>query len=68
MRLESLQHLVTSDPTASSEMIADRNQQMKQLIQETIHSVDISQQIGRNLLRSLDSEEQLETVGLNFCG
>ncbi len=66
MRLESLQHLLDSEPTGVIDEHVDRHQQIHSLIQDSVHSIDTAQRIGRNLLRSLDSDELLEDSWQTF--
>ncbi len=66
MRLESLQHLLDSELTGIIDEQVDRHQQIHSLIQDSLHSIDTAQRIGRNLLRSLDSDELLEDSWYEF--
>lgn len=66
MRLESLHHRLSNELGEGSAETASQRQQNLRLIEETIHSIDTAQGIGRNLLHSLDSDELLQDSWSSF--
>ncbi len=64
MRLESLQHRMAGEASDGPHAL-DREHNL-QLIEESLQSIDTAQRIGRNLLRSLDVEESLQTDWHDF--